>query len=60
MDWAREAYELGLGGPPPSMSHETFRRIMSDQNPTNWVKWWRRGVEDGRRLASFLSAGGGG
>lgn len=44
--WVEEAYKLGLEG-PGMLSPNTLHRILLDPSPTNWVKWWRRGLIDG-------------
>ncbi len=49
--WIEEAYELGQKGWPASFSQETRRRILSDPAPSNWVKWWRRGLLDAEKVA---------
>ena len=47
--WMVDAYELGLKGQPASMTKTTLMNILSRREPTNWIKWWRRGYIDGER-----------
>ena len=49
MGWMVRAYELGKQGCPNGMTPATLRRIFADPDPSNWIKWWRRGFHDGER-----------
>lgn len=47
MGWQQEAFEEGArAAARTSTAKPNIPRIFADPNPTNWVKWWKRGYEE--------------